>query len=804
MGASLSACLRPPSLHVHPPPPGGHEWPSSLLHDPLDETLGHSFCYLPSSNRFLLHSPSDSIRFDRPAPASSVPPVFTDSTETALFKSISGASVGANALVPPSVTALRLHSLHDYAEYLSVPLAPVSGFCSGGGLARGNVFESTSSFRAVELQPVPRGEDGFFLSGPIERDAMSGRLVDGWLDGAAGPQVHFSAPLGGSSGDHGGVPGRKKRRRRTRKRGGISGIRNSLAGGFGEKKWVVPVRSFSGSREAKEREIVRSINFVESNSFARGGLEEENVEWASGKAGEDRVQVVVSEEQGWLFAGIYDGFNGPDAPEFLMDRLYRAVYLELQGLFWEDVSECGNDRSDGSNDDGSKEIPVEETIAIAAEASGRIDDEVEGVKIDASKDGFGGPMERRVKFESGVSEITLHRRRLWEFLADEDAEDGLDLSGSQRFAFSVDDAINVSNVEGSGVTRRRLLLSKLKHGLKDGHAKRLFPWRFGLKEKVDEAANNIMEEKDGKTRRRRKEGPVDHELVLRAMSRALEATEAAYLEMSGKVIDTHPELALMGSCLLVALMRDEDIYIMNVGDCRAIVAQLEERVSSSLSRDICKESTIEGIAEEGGSWGSSGRYKKGECEVSIHDMRLTALQLSADHSTGVEEEVTRIKNEHPDDSQCIVNGRVKGRLKVTRAFGAGFLKQPKLNAAVLEMFRNEYIGTAPYLSCTPALRHHKLCPRDQFLMLSSDGLYQYLTNEEVVAHVESFMEKFPKGDPAQHLIEEVLSRAAKKAGIGFRELLDIPQGDRRKYHDDVMVMVISLDGRIWKSSGKYI
>ena len=35
----------------------------------------------------------------------------------------------------------------------------------------------------------------------------------------------------------------------------------------------------------------------------------------------------------------------------------------------------------------------------------------------------------------------------------------------------------------------------------------------------------------------------------------------------------------------------------------------------------------------------------------------------------------RIKNEHPDDDQCIVNGRVKGRLKVTRSFGAGFLKQ---------------------------------------------------------------------------------------------------------------------------------
>lgn len=80
------------------------------------------------------------------------------------------------------------------------------------------------------------------------------------------------------------------------------------------------------------------------------------------------------------------------------------------------------------------------------------------------------------------------------------------------------------------------------------------------------------------------------------------------------------------------------------------------------------------------------------------------------------------------------------------------------------MFRNDFIGTAPYISCFPSLRHHRLCPRDQFLILSSDGLYQYLNNDEVVSQVESFMEKFPEGDPAQHLIEELLLRAAKKAG----------------------------------------
>ena len=90
--------------------------------------------------------------------------------------------------------------------------------------------------------------------------------------------------------------------------------------------------------------------------------------------------------------------------------------------------------------------------------------------------------------------------------------------------------------------------------------------------------------------------------------------------------------------------------------------------------------------------------------------------------------------------------------------------QPKWNNALLEMFRNDYIGTAPYITCSPSLQHHRLGASDQFLVLSSDGLYQYLSNQEVVSQVELFMEKFPDGDPAQHLIEELLFQAAKKAG----------------------------------------
>ncbi|PIN19588.1 Serine/threonine phosphatase [Handroanthus impetiginosus] len=766
---------------------------------PLDETLGHSFCYVRSSARFIspthsdrFVSPSQSLRFDDPAhPRPSKQPGYPETG----FRAISGASVSANTSTPITVLQLDdgLEDTTDAANHGNTANSSSSkGFVAGPPRGCGNNvllegFESTSSFSALPLQRVPRGgeppsgpmERAFFMSGPIERGALSGPL-DATASGDNNGGVPFSAPLGGMY-----VKKRKKK--------SISGIRKALYRNFS----VVPVRNFISGGGRKDVQP--------GDDSCREAAEvgcESNVQWALGKAGEDRVHVVVSEELGWLFVGIYDGFNGPDAPEFLMSHLYKAMYKELEGLFWdtEDVVSA-SENADAAENSHPPDINTDERQDFEERKEGGTESQV------VKKVMFGG------------EQIEVRRRRLWEYLVEDDPEDGLDLSGSERFAFSVDDALSVNNA-GSAGSRRSLLLSKLKHGLlnrhKDKESIRLFPWRFWLEGKqkaVEEMRESniagdgsVDRERTSRTGRKRKVGLVDHELVLSAMSKALEVTEQAYLDMTDRVLDRYPELALMGSCLLVVLMRDEDVYVMNVGDSRAIVAQYEsDEVSCGTEWQVHGDDGFngEGIVEE--SAGVSDREGKAVNETYPHQsVSLTALQLSTDHSTSIEEEVIRIKNEHPDDKNCIVNDRVKGRLKVTRAFGAGFLKQDKWNDALLEMFRNDYIGTAPYISCSPSLRHHKLCPRDQFLVLSSDGLYQYFSNQEVVSHVQNFMERFPDGDPAQHLIEELLFRAARKAGMDFHELLDIPQGDRRKYHDDVTVMVVSLEGRIWKSSGKYL
>ncbi|KAK9010208.1 hypothetical protein V6N11_036721 [Hibiscus sabdariffa] len=54
-----------------------------------------------------------------------------------------------------------------------------------------------------------------------------------------------------------------------------------------------------------------------------------SLQWAQGKTGEDRTHLVVSEEQGWIYVRIYDGFS----PHHLLTNLFNAVFEE-RGLLW--------------------------------------------------------------------------------------------------------------------------------------------------------------------------------------------------------------------------------------------------------------------------------------------------------------------------------------------------------------------------------------------------------------------------------------------------------------------------------------
>ncbi|RAL46151.1 unnamed protein product [Cuscuta campestris] len=673
----------------------------AVMSDPLDD-LGHSFCYVPDVARL------------------STSKVHSEET-TAPFRSISGASVSANTSTPLSTAFVDVYSYNI--------------------IDRSSTFESSTSFASIPLQPIPRSSvhsgpllaSGGFMSGPIERGFLSGPLdrgiFSGPLEKGSSDQFRRSFSYGGGGGF--------ALRSRSRKRKLIRVIQQAISKTIsrGQNSIVAPIK---GSVPITEPDwVVGSEKQNELTISSECSLDDDggqNLQWAQGKAGEDRVHVVVSEEHGWAFVGIYDGFNGPDAPDYLVSNLYPAVHRELKGLLWDDNFESRIANADHLclNFQPSYPKPEQWSRTVKDEVlrdrtnddcSKCVEQEVyPSTREDSNSDPKFRKRRGKNRYRGGAAKKWEENQRKWRCEWD----------------------------------RERLELDRR------------------LKEQFNRNGSHVS-------------GEINHGDVLTALSQALKKTEEAYLDLADKMLVENPELALMGSCVMVMLMKGEDVYVMNVGDSRAVLAQKKEPDLWSQDLERIKEETLHDLEGLDGDEGLD--------LVSS----LIAFQLTTDHSTSVAEEVERIRKEHQDDASAVVNGRVKGSLKVTRAFGAGFLKQPKWNNALLEMFRIHYVGTSPYINCVPSLYHHRLGGRDRFLILSSDGLYQYFTNEEAVMEVEHFIAWSPEGDPAQHLVEKVLFRAAKKAGLEFHELLEIPQGDRRKYHDDVSIIVISLEGRIWRS-----
>lgn len=128
------------------------------------------------------------------------------------------------------------------------------------------------------------------------------------------------------------------------------------------------------------------------------------------------------------------------------------------------------------------------------------------------------------------------------------------------------------------------------------------------------------------------------------------------------------------------------------------------------------------------------------------DNKWTVEQLSVDQTGSNPAEVSRMNREHPKEPEVIRRGRVLGSLEPTRSFGdARYKWSQKIQDKIYKQFfgRRSPPGllTPPYVTADPVITTTKIDPsKDKFLVMASDGLYEMLTNEEIVGLVVRWME----------------------------------------------------------------
>lgn len=87
-----------------------------------------------------------------------------------------------------------------------------------------------------------------------------------------------------------------------------------------------------------------------------------------------------------------------------------------------------------------------------------------------------------------------------------------------------------------------------------------------------------------------------------------------------------------------------------------------------------------------------------------------------------------------------------------------------MNDALMGILRVRNLISPPYVSLEPSLIAHEVSNSDHFVVLGSDGLFDFFCNDEVVNLVHLYMLRNPSGDPAKFLVEQLAARAADSAG----------------------------------------
>lgn len=192
---------------------------------------------------------------------------------------------------------------------------------------------------------------------------------------------------------------------------------------------------------------------------------------------------------------------------------------------------------------------------------------------------------------------------------------------------------------------------------------------------------------------------LDHEIVH-------ESVEKVFKNPSKLAAAEYLAPALSGSCALLAFYESKSklLRVACTGDSRAVL----------------------GRRTANGNW--------------------VATALSVDQTGSTPSEVERMNAEHPGE-KVIRNGRVLGGLEPSRAFGDAFYKwsletQLKIKESFFGRTPSNALKTPPYVTAEPVVTTTKIQPENgDFLVLATDGLWEMLTNEEVVGLVGKWLEE---------------------------------------------------------------
>jgi pyruvate dehydrogenase phosphatase len=168
----------------------------------------------------------------------------------------------------------------------------------------------------------------------------------------------------------------------------------------------------------------------------------------------------------------------------------------------------------------------------------------------------------------------------------------------------------------------------------------------------------------------------------------------------------YPKVAYVGSCALVAIVKDNKLYVANAGDSKGVLLRRKD------------------------------------------DDTFEYIKVSKTFNANKTYEQERLKNQFKKEDDIVVCKRddykacyVKGNLMPTRAFGDLRLKHSEFNFHnhPPELGYRKPIPTynGPYITHEPEITVIDLQKNDQYLILASDGLWDEISRKKSAELVKS-------------------------------------------------------------------
>lgn len=228
--------------------------------------------------------------------------------------------------------------------------------------------------------------------------------------------------------------------------------------------------------------------------------------------------------------------------------------------------------------------------------------------------------------------------------------------------------------------------------------------------------------------------------ILAAIASAQLETEEAFVKHAREIVkhNRRSRGKNAGSCVCAVLVRGDDIFTINAGDSRAVRGQLS-------SRAFPRPTPLRAGGQEHGESDPVIHHSKAKQVFSAAVEPLDecrAMALTLDHNCYNPEEVAAVCERSADASAIRVskhdpNGslgllRVAGSLTVTRCLGDLYLK-------MMEFSKPPFTKGLPYVSAEPEVSRPRQWKAGEYIIIASDGLWDYLSDKEACACVDKWI-----------------------------------------------------------------